>query len=173
MKPFHIIMTFLILSFLIKDAAAQHMNNQKLEQIIYFVSDTMSGEVGSWQFVFNDIPMFCFTDETHNRMRIIAPIKIMEAVSNEEMKACMEANFHTALDVKYAVSEDVMWSVYIHPLKELEKDQVINAIQQVCNAHVTYGTIYSSTDLVFPKSEDQDSEKEKKKSPKKKLKRSR
>lgn len=66
------------------------------------------------------------------------------------MLKLMEANFHTALDVKYAISDDILWSVFIHPLKELNKDEVLSAINQVYEASVTYGTTYSSTGLTFP-----------------------
>jgi len=39
-----------------------------------------------------------------------------------------------------------------HPLKELnEAQQVIDAIQQVYAAALTFGSSYSSTDLVFPR----------------------
>ena len=74
----------------------------------------------------------------------------MEEVSKKEMYECMEANFHSALDVKYAVSDEIMWAVYIHPLKELSDDQVRDAIKQVFFAVLSYGTTYSSTDLTFP-----------------------
>lgn len=151
--------------------SAQEMNNQKLEQIIYLMSDTMTGVQGNWQFFVREVPMFCITDENNNRMRIVAPIKELKDVSKEEMVEAMEANFHSALDVKYAVSEGIMWTAYIHPLKELSKDQAMDAIQQVYNAAITYGTLYSSTDLVFPKSDKQLKEEEEEKK-KKKLKRS-
>lgn len=149
--------------------SAQEMNNQKLGQIIYLVSDTMVGEDGNWRFMIDELPMFCITDQNHNRMRIICPIKELKEMSKEEMVAAMEANFHSALDVKYAISEGILWTAYIHPLKELTKEQAMDAVRQVYNATLTYGTTYSSTDLVFPKSEEE-APKEEKKS--KKLKRS-
>jgi len=52
--------------------------------------------------------------------------------------------------VKYALSDEVIWSVFIHPLKELSDHQVLDAIDQVYNASVTFGATYSSTNLVFP-----------------------
>ena len=41
----------------------------------------------------------------------------------------------------------------IHPLKELSNEQLEGAIVQVYNAYISYGTTYSSTDMVFPKSQ--------------------
>ena len=60
------------------------------------------------------------------------------------------ANFHSALDLKYAISDDVLWSTFIHPLRELTVAQVKDAVSQVYYANRTFGTTYTSTDLVFP-----------------------
>jgi len=125
------------------------MDNDKLEKIIYVMSDSVVGTNGVWEMQVKGMPMMCITDQTNNRMRIIAPVKEAKDVTEEEMKAAMEANFHTALDVRYAVSNDIMWVAYIHPLKELTKDQVINAFSQVYNATLTFGTLYTSTELSF------------------------
>jgi len=67
----------------------------------------------------------------------------------------MEANFHTALDVKYAVADGMIWVAYIHSLSPLTDDQLISALGQVRSAAITYGTIYTSTDLVFPKANEE------------------
>ena len=83
-------------------------------------------------------------------MRIISPI-IESSKLDEDLKTdVLIANFHTALDVKYAISDNVLWSVFIHPLKELTDNQVIDAIKQVYRANLTFGSTNSSTDLIFP-----------------------
>ena len=43
--------------------------------------------------------------------------------------------------------------MFTHPLKELTEHQVKDAILQVYNANITFGSIYSSTSLTFPASE--------------------
>ena len=130
---------------------AQDMTNARLEKIISSLSDTIIGQNGAWEFRIGDLPMICITDENHNRMRIVAPIAEMKDITVEQMKTAMEANFHSALDVKYAISDEVMWVVYIHPLKELQNEQTLDAIRQVYNAVLTFGTSYTSTELSFPK----------------------
>lgn len=141
---------------------AQDMDNKKLETILSVISDTIVGHQGAWEFLVNGMSMMCLTDEFHNRMRIVTPVAEMKDVTDEQMRAAMEGNFHSALDVKYAISNDVMWVAYIHPLKELTKDQLLDAVSQVYNGARTFGTIYSSTELAFPKTEEEQ-EKEKKK----------
>ena len=85
-------------------------------------------------------------------MRIISPITETSKITAEQIFKCMEANFHTALDIKYAISNDILWSAFIHPLKELSQKQVIDAISQVYSSVKTFGTSYSSSNLIFPKS---------------------
>lgn len=126
------------------------MTNSDLEKIIYVVADSLRGETGNWQFMIKNRILICVTDENNNRMRIMSPIIEQKKLAYKDMLKLMEANFHTALDVKYAISEDILWSVFIHPLKELNKDEVLSAINQVYEATVTYGTTYSSTGLTFP-----------------------
>lgn len=132
------------------------MNNEKLETIFKTVSDSIQGQPGQWQFVINDIQIVCITDETNNRMRIISAIVEANKLDEKMKTNALIANFHTALDVKYAISDDILWSVFIHPLKELTEKQVANAVQQVFLANATFGTTYSSSGLVFPGSSDKD-----------------
>ena len=143
---------------------SQNMTNSDLEKIIYVVADSLRGDTGNWQFMIKDRILVCVTDENNNRMRIMSPIIEQKKLAYADMLKLMEANFHTALDVKYAVSNDLLWSVFIHPLKELSKDEVLSAINQVYSAALTYGTTYNSTSLSFPnKREEEQAEKAKKK----------
>ena len=135
------------------------MNNQNLYNLIYNISDEIEGQNGNWRFIIDSTLFICLTDELHNRMRIISPIKNTPEVTDEEMSRCMQANFHTALDAKYAISDDVLWAVFIHPLKELSQEQVISAISQVYSCNKTYGTLYSGGTLNFPTNEERDAQK--------------
>ena len=146
------LLTFLII-FIISfngTVRSQNMTNDDLEKIIYVVADSLRGDTGNWQFMIKNRILVCFTDESNNRMRIMSPIVEQKKLAYADLLKLMEANFHTALDVKYAISDDILWSVFIHPLKELNKDEVLSAINQVYEAAITYGTTYSSTGLTFP-----------------------
>ena len=100
--------------------------------------------------MYNQRPLYCIYDENANRMRIISPIIETINLEEEQLLNALVANFHSALDVKYALSDEIMWSVFIHPLKELNDHQVLDAIDQVHAASTTFGSTYSSTNLVFP-----------------------
>lgn len=140
-----------LLSFLMCPAAtAQSMENKGIEKVIISMTDSIAGSPGAWSFKVGDMWMMCVTDANHNRMRIITPIIDIDEMNDGELEKCMEANFHSALDVKYCISDGILWSAFIHPLKELSPKQIEDAIQQVYTASATFGTIYTSTDLVFP-----------------------
>ena len=163
MKNFLSISIIIFLSFNFNTAKAQEMNNEELGKIIYVVADSLRGKEGNWQFMVKDRLLLCVTDQNNNRMRIMSPIIEQKKLAYTDMLKTMEANFHTALDVKYAISNDLLWSVFIHPLKELNKEQIISAIQQVYTAAHTYGTTYNSTGLTFPDRRKEKLEEKKKK----------
>jgi len=126
------------------------MNPQKLSELITQVSDSVTTNGNAIQFIYKERPLICVYDENANRMRIISPVIETKDIEEEQLLNMLVANFHSALDVKYALSDEVIWSVFIHPLKELTDYQVLDAISQVHTANITFGTSYSSTSLVFP-----------------------
>ena len=142
---------FFLISGTIASLQAQGMNNENLGKILYTLSDSISGASGQWYFTAGGREMLCITDENANRMRIISPVAAEEDLDAGQLKECMEANFHSALDVRYALSEGMVWVAFIHPLQELTKQQAIDAVTQVFNAAETFGSTYNSTHLVFPK----------------------
>ena len=101
------------------------------------------------QYSVDQLPIYLIVDEQANRMRLMAPVVEEKELAEQDLKILMEANFDRALDAKYAVSNGVLWSVYAHPLKELYKEQVIDAFNQVRNLVYNYGTSYTSTIIVF------------------------
>jgi len=129
---------------------SQKMTQIKLSEIISKMSDTVEQQNNVYKFVYNNALLLCMIDEKANRMRVILPIVEVSKLSDLDLKNALIANFHTALDVKYAISDDILWSVFIHPLKALSEQQVEDAILQVYRASATFGSTYSSTDLIFP-----------------------
>jgi len=158
--------SILLLSLFVSlSSFSQNMTNEKLQEIYTSVSDTIQGELGGWQFQVKEVTLVSITDTNHNRMRIISPIADVTSIDDDLLKAALVANFHTALDVKYAITDGVLWSVFIHPLKELSEDQVRDALSQVYYANVNFGTSYASTSLVFPGSENKKENDKKKDEP--------
>jgi len=126
------------------------MNNKKIGEIVKELTDTIEGGDGFWNLTVNSMKLTIITDEANNRMRVITPIAYLTDLDGDMLKKAMEANFHSALDIKYCVSEEIMWSAFIHPLKELSENQLKDAIGQVYFGALTFGGSYTSTNLTFP-----------------------
>lgn len=126
------------------------MTNERLDAMIREHADAIQhGELGRWQFDYYGHSLIVLTDEIHNRMRVISPVGNVAQMDQELAMVCMRANFDRALDARYAVSGDVVWSAFIHPLRELVVSQVVDAFNQVASLAATYGTSFTSGSLAF------------------------
>lgn len=146
MKKYSLGFLFIVLCNLM---TAQQMTNDSLLEIITKNSDSIQGTTGSWQFLYEGQQLFCITDQNNNRMRIMSPIAQSDILDKGLLLDAMTANFHSALDVRYAIANGVLWSAFIHPLQELSPGEVESAISQVQLAAKTFGTTFSSTELIF------------------------
>jgi len=143
-------LTYVIICLFAVQLSAQKMTNKKIEAIIVKESDSiLSKTVSSFQFIVKDRLLICMTDSLANRMRIISPIAKLGELKTEHITGALAANFHSALDVRYAVSDGVMWSAFIHPLEQLSEGEMVSAIHQTYNAALNFGTTYQSTGLFF------------------------
>jgi len=68
------------------------------------------------------------------------------------------SNFHSTLDARYAVSDDVLYAAFIHPLSPLTEGELESAIRQVATLADTFETTYSSGDLSYGDSSELDDE---------------
>lgn len=102
-----------------------------------------------WQFAHHDIPMACLVDSNFDRMRFIAPIVEVGELDDATKDAILEANFHTALDARYATSNGLLFAAFIHPLSSLDEPLARSALDQVASLVHTFGTQYSSGNLEF------------------------
>ncbi len=131
------------------------MTNEQLDELIRKNADTVhESQLGYWQFDYFGRLLIAITDETHNRMRIITPVATVGEMNEELAMACMAANFDRALDARYAISGDYVWSAFIHPLAELQPTQVVDALNQVATLAVTFGSSFSSGGLSFGNAEE-------------------
>lgn len=126
------------------------MNNARLDSIIREHAETIHDDtLGHWKFEYQDRVLIVMTDESHNRMRVITPVAEVTDLGDEIWLMCMSANFDRALDARYAVAGDYLWSAYIHPLKQLDVAQVLDGMVQVTTLAKNFGTSFSSSDLLF------------------------
>ncbi len=125
------------------------MNNQRLDRLIRSISTDVEGDLGYWKFEAHGIVMYCITDETHDRMRVMAPVASADDLDEDMARACLLANFDCALDARYCLNEDTLWGAFLHPLQSLTDKLFESACRQVSEVVKNFGTTYSSGELMF------------------------
>jgi len=125
------------------------MNNKRLGRVLRRVAEVVEGEPGYWQIEYHGRRLWIITDEGHDRMRIMTPIVNADELSEDDYKVLLAANFDRALDAKYAIAQDAVWSLFMHPLADLTENFLLDALQQVKTLADNYGTSYSSSGLIF------------------------
>ena len=123
--------------------AEPHMTLPRMAEIVQALDSEARVAGSGFEFMIDDVPVLIVTDVNANRMRAMVPIRSAEGMSTEEMMRVMQANFDSALDARYGVANGRLWGVFIHPLAQLEKDQLISGLAQTVNIAKTYGTLYS------------------------------
>src|SRR5918995_634854 len=78
------------------------MTNARLEEILRRLDPALKGSDGQWQMTREGLSLMVLADESHNRMRIIAPAAEAKELNPEVLMKVMEANFVAALDARYA-----------------------------------------------------------------------
>lgn len=127
----------------IAQEAEPPMNVPRLAQIVVALDPDAQNTPNGFELTIDDVPMLIVVDPIANRMRAMVPIRLAEGLTEEEYQRISQANFDTALDARYAVAIGRLWAVYIHPLRQLERDQLISGLAQTVNLANTYGTLYT------------------------------
>jgi hypothetical protein len=109
----------------------------------------LEGESGFWRGMREDVQIFVLSDESHDRMRIMAPVGELKSLETPVLQMLLEANYDRALDAKYALRGKELWSVSVHPLATLAPDDFASFLDQVVRLVKNTGSTYASSDLVF------------------------
>lgn len=125
------------------------MTNARLEQLIRRIDPAAQGRPGFWQFAVEKRRVLVITDERADRMRIISEIAVADSIDPQQLYRLMQANFDSALDARYAIGRNVLWSTFLHPLKTLHEGDFISGVGQVINLAESYGSVYSSGGVTF------------------------
>ena len=109
----------------------------------------LEGEKGFWRGNREEVPVFVFSDDEHDRMRLMAPIGVVEELDPDLLHVLLQANYDRALDARYAMRNKELWAVVVHPLATLATDDLPSLFDQVVMLVKNTGTTFSSTELVF------------------------
>lgn len=101
------------------------------------------------EFRVEDRQLILIGDEAAGRMRIMTPIAPANGLDPAILQRMLQANFDAVLDSRYAIANDLVWSVFIHPLPPMDDAQFASAVGQVYIAADTFGTTYTSGALIY------------------------
>lgn len=124
-------------------------SQEDLEQALADIASDIEVNQNQILFKFENQSLLLVTDTEADRMRIIIPIAKVEEITAEDMAKMMIANFHTALDGRYAVGNGIVYSAFIHPLSSLQIDDFKSAVLQVASLAETFGSTYTSGSSLF------------------------
>ncbi len=125
-------------------APAAGFGNDDIATLLGRVSSEVVGADGRWRLVVGGRAVTVSTDPVHDRVRIMGHVTAAEALDEERLTRLMQANFDTALDARYALARNTLWSVYVHPLGSLSAHDFLAALGQVVNLAATFGGAYHS-----------------------------
>lgn len=141
---------FFILFVLLFGSQAHAVTKEEMLSLVESIGKEVSQSGNTISYTYRGIPETIVFDENANRMRIVSGITQVQNVDDAMLLNALEANYHSVLDARYAVSDDILWSVFIHPLSDLSLPLLTSAIQQVAIAHATFGNEFTSGTLIFP-----------------------
>jgi hypothetical protein len=125
------------------------MTTQAMGKLLESYVTELEGQPGFWRGVRSEVPVFVFSDDEHDRMRIMAPIGVIEELDSDLLHVLLQANYDRALDARYAMRGNELWSVVVHPLATLATDDLPNLFDQTVLLVKNTGTTFASTELVF------------------------
>lgn len=118
----------------------------------------LEGRPGFWRGLREEIQVYVFSDDTHDRMRVMAPVGELQELDPQILQVLLQANYDRALDARYALRGDEIWAVAVHPLATLAPDDFASFIDQVVKLVQNTGSTYASSDLLFRSAPDGDGE---------------
>lgn len=127
----------------------REMSLEKMVAIVKTIDENAEVRGTAMKLTIADVGVTVITDPKNNRMRAFVPIQSLDGINQQILYRMLQANFDSALDARYAIAKEHVLSVYIHPLKELKKDQFIEGLGQVVNLVKTYGTAFTSGGMTF------------------------
>jgi len=109
------------------------MNGDKMAALIQKFDQDAEVTANRITFKVRERDVMVVYDNEADRMRIMS----------------LQANFDAVLDSRYAIANEIVWSVFIHRMSSLNEDDFQSGIAQTYTAAETFGGAYTSGAMVF------------------------
>ena len=120
-----------------------------IDTALHKINKDIKRDGNVWSFEIAKRQVIVITDPLAERMRVMVPIVEASKLDSTELKRLMQANFDSALDARYAVAQDLLWGVYIHPLVSLNEKDFVSGLSQALKVAENFGGSYSSGAIIF------------------------
>ena len=134
-------------------APLKPMTVERIRQLILDLDDDAKVDGNVVEFTFANRTVVMIAAPQANRMRLVSGVIEAQQLSDDQLLSVLVSNYHLALDARYAVGNGVLFSVYVHPLAQLDEELLLSGIRQVATLAETFGTTYTSGELSFGRSE--------------------
>lgn len=129
--------------------APASMTIDRIETIVRRIDAKAARENNSLRFKVGERELLIVSDPAADRMRAMVPIaKVADLPAGIALRM-LQANFDSALDARYAVANELVWGVFIHPLGSLTEADLLSGIGQTVNVAQSFGATYSSGAFVY------------------------
>ena len=137
--------------------AASHvggMTPSRMELLFSSHVRAIEGPSGAIRTQVDGINVYLISDPANDRMRILAPIALVEGLDRRVFGLLMEANFNNTLYARYAISEGAIYAAFLHPISPLTPELIQSAFEQVVSLKKTFGTSFSANAFRFEDSQE-------------------
>jgi len=125
------------------------MSIARLDTLIRRAGEDVQRAGTRWLFTLSGTQVHVVSDPRADRMRIVVPVREVSDLGARELYRLLQADFESALDARYAIAQEMVWSVFMHPLRTLDDSEFLSGLGQTVNLAKTYGKEYSSGALSF------------------------
>ena len=102
-----------------------------------------------WLLRAQGLPVLIQTQKDADRLRVVVFIADGSQLDREELRRLLDANYHSALDARYALAGDDLVAAFLSPMAELDGERFVLGFYQALMCALTWGTHYSGGTLVF------------------------
>jgi hypothetical protein len=120
------------------------MSVDRLDALIRRAGEDVRRAGTNWRFQLAGREVHVLSDPRTDRMRILVAVRDVSGLDARELYRLLQADFETAIDARYAIAREMLWSVFVHPLRTLDDMEFLSGLGQTVNLAASYGTTYSS-----------------------------
>ncbi|MEO1474288.1 MAG: hypothetical protein AAFS03_10225 [Pseudomonadota bacterium] len=125
------------------------MTGERLGFLIQQIDENAVARQNGYIFRIADRNMMAVFDETADRMRILSPILPTDGLPQELYERMLQANYDSVLDVRYAIANGQIWSVFLHRLSSLTDQDLLSGVAQTAISVDTFGSTFTSGVFTF------------------------